>query len=381
MSAFIDTKQKNLQNAWQTISNWLARTLTNKDSFNAYIESVIQLFRPEWRIERQSAQVISSHTENKNIYTLTLKPCKSWNGFQAGQYILLSAEVNGRMLTRTFSISSAPRDFQETGFIEVTIRAQEHGSMTPWLRGNLKNGDYIYLSDAMGDFCLRSDHHKKVFIAGGSGVTPIRSILNEHRDDAWLKDAHLFFYLRNQDETFFKKDLERLKEKDLNLHLMYSDDIGFFSLEQLTTGLKSNDLASTEFYICGPGQMIELCSTTLTSESVSTANIHFEYFGKAPVKLALNSTNDGEFIHVDYLDSRKQVKFTSGTVSKTLLELAEDEGLRPVSGCRMGICHQCICKKKQGRVYNTKTQEYSDSGAEDIQLCLSIPVGDVELEL
>ena len=75
------------------------------------------------------------------------------------------------------------------------------------------------------------------------------------------------------------------------------------------------------------------------------------------------------------------MKFTSGTVKKTLLELAEEEGLTPVSGCRQGICHQCICKKKQGRVYNTKTQEYSDSGPEEIQLCLSVPVGTVELEL
>lgn len=383
MSAFIETqnKQHSLKNSISPLISFLARSLTNKESFSAYIESVIQLFKPEYRYQKLAAKVISTRIENSNIYTLTLKPDSGWSNFIPGQFVLLSSEINGRLLTRTFSISSAPRDFKETGFIDLTIRAQDKGSVTPWLRDNLKNGDYVYLSEAMGEFCLSSDHHKKVFIAGGSGITPIRSMLNEHRDAAWLKDSHLFFYLRNQDEVFFKEDLEKLKENGLTVHLMYSDDIGFFSLNQLTAGLASNTLNDADYYICGPGQMIELCASSLTDAGVSSSNVHFEYFGKTPVKVELGTHQDSDFIQVDYLDSRKQVRFTSGAVSKTLLELAEEEGLRPVSGCRMGICHQCVCKKKQGRVFNTKTQTYSDSGAEEIQLCLSVPVGNVELEL
>ncbi len=383
MSTFIVSKkaQSILQTMLKPLMAWFARSLTNKESFSAYIESLVQLLKPEWRYQKLAAEVISIRKENSNIYTLTLKPHRKWSHFKAGQFVLLSTEINGRLLTRTFSISSAPRDFQESGLIEVTIRTQDKGSVTPWLRDNLKHGDYVYLSDACGDFDLSSDHHRKIFIAGGSGITPIRSMLNEHRDSSWLNDAHLFFYLRNQDEVFFKEDIERLKVKGLNVHLMYSDDIGFFELEQLKSGIESDHLDSTDYYICGPGQMIELCSSSLEKAGVSTSNIHFEYFGKAPINIAIDTSEDNEFIQVDYLDSRKQVQFTSGSVSKTLLEMAEEEGLKPVSGCRMGICHQCTCKKKQGRVFNIKTQEYSDSGTEDIQLCLSVPVGNVELEL
>tara|TARA_R110002072_G_scaffold90500_8_gene202511 strand:- start:16261 stop:17424 length:1164 start_codon:yes stop_codon:yes gene_type:complete len=364
---------------------FLSRSLTNKESFAAYIESIIQLFKPEWRYQKLAAKVISSQRENTNIYTLTLKPDNKWPNFQPGQFILLSAEINGRMLTRTFSISSAPRDFQETGFIEVTIRAQDKGAMTPWLRDQLHPGDFVYLSEAMGDFCLSSEHHKKVFIAAGSGITPIRSMLNEHRNSAWLKDAHLFFYLRNHEDIFFIKDLNALQDKGLNLHMIFTKESGHFSIKQLEDKLNKQNpghsIKNLDYYICGPGTMIDSCTSLIASAGVSRSNIHTEYFGKAPVKLTPNTHDDSEFIQVDYLDSRKQVKFTSGIVKKTLLELAEEEGLKPVSGCRMGICHQCICKKKQGRVFNTKTQEYSDSGAENIQLCLSIPVGTVELEL
>lgn len=366
-------------------TGFLARSLTNKESFAAYLESLIQLFKPEWRFQKLAAKVISTKHENSNIYTLTLKPDNKWTNFLPGQFVLLTAEINGRMLTRTFSISSAPRDFQATGLIEVTIRAQDKGAVTPWLRDQLQPGNFVYLSEAMGDFCLKSDHHKKVFIAAGSGITPIRAMLNEHRDSVWLKDAHLFFYLREQKDRFFTKDLKTLQEQGLNVHMIFTEEAGHFSIAQLEQHLNkqssNSSIQDIDYYICGPGQMIESCTSLISSAGVNTANIHFEYFGKAPIKLEPNTSDHGDFIQVDYLDSRKQVKFNSGTVSKTLLELAEEEGLKPVSGCRQGICHQCICKKKQGRVYNTKTQEYSDSGPEEIQLCLSVPVGTVELEL
>lgn len=363
------------------VTHWLAKQLTNKDSFSAYMEQIIQLFRPEWRFNKAASQVVSIQHETKHIYTLTLKPHKKWKGFIAGQYIFLTVEVNGRTLTRPFSISSAPRDFAETGFIEVTIRAQDKGSVTPWMKESLKSGDTVYISEAMGEFCLTTSTQKRIFIAGGSGITPIRSMLNEARDTSWIKEAHLFFYFRNANEAFFDKDLNTLKSKGLNVHVLYSDEVGFFSLDQLKASISEETLQTAEYYICGPSPMIELCVASLEQASISQADIHFEYFGKAPSKQTLNTEELNEFIQVDYLDSRKQVRFSSGTVSKTLLELAEEEGLKPVSGCRMGICHQCICKKKQGRVFNTKTGEYSDTGAEDIQLCLSIPVGDVELEL
>jgi ferredoxin len=101
----------------------------------------------------------------------------------------------------------------------------------------------------------------------------------------------------------------------------------------------------------------------------------FEYFGAPPIEI----------------DAAEQgvVSFTrSGVVSaqpegeqKTLLEQAEAKGLNPVSGCRIGVCHQCICQKQSGVVVNTRTGETSDTGPGEVQLCVSVPVGDVVLDL
>ena len=67
--------------------------------------------------------------------------------------------------------------------------------------------------------------------------------------------------------------------------------------------------------------------------------------------------------------------------AQTLLDVAEQAGLKPVSGCRIGVCHQCICKKESGVVFNTKTGTYSDTGSEDIQLCISVAASDLILDL
>lgn len=67
--------------------------------------------------------------------------------------------------------------------------------------------------------------------------------------------------------------------------------------------------------------------------------------------------------------------------SGTLLEQAESAGLSPDFGCRMGICHTCTCRKAAGPVRNLLTGEVSDEEDEDIQLCVSVPAGDVALEL
>jgi ferredoxin-NADP reductase len=392
MSAYIENTAlpEKSANLHRKISSLLARTLTNKESFGAYFEPFIQLFKPEWRYQQISAKVISKRNDNHKIYTLTLKPDSKWKTFNAGQHVMLSVEIDGRFLTRTFSISSAPRDFERSGLIQISICELQNGAVTPWLKRELRAGDTVYLSQAQGEFCLNIQD-KKIFIAGGSGITPIRSMLKESKDQPWLKDAHLLFYQDTPEEAVFCEDLAELKQAGLNIHLFYSKMDGFISLAHLQKVLNLTHTPDEHFfqrseaYVCGPGQMIASSSELLKQAGLGEAFIHYEYFGRAPLsatsRTVLLENQADEFIQVDYLTSGKQVQFTSGTVAKTLLELAEEQGLKPVSGCRMGICHQCICKKKQGRVFNTKTGEVSDSGPEDIQLCLSVPLGSVELEL
>lgn len=360
-----------------------ARTLTNTGSFSIYIEPIIQLIKPKWKSSKISAKVTSVRHENSSIYTLTLRPNKSWKSFKAGQYVQLCAEKDGALITRTFSISSEPSAFKANGKIELTIRQQKNGLLTPWLHSNLKPGSTVYLSKASGDFTLTDNSANKLFIAAGSGITAIRPLLKEHKNAPWFKQAKLLFYVKNKSERLFSDDLEILEKYGLDYKFIYSDQEGRICQQHINNFC--HDITAREVYICGPSKMIETTNKLLQDQQVPKTNIHFEYFGPAPLildpidKIILEDEN--KFIQVDYLKSKKQVSFKPESTPQTLLDMAEKEGLKPVSGCRIGICHQCICKKKQGRVYNTKTKQFSDTGSEEIQLCLSVPVSHVELEL
>ena len=360
--------------------NLLAPTLTNMDSFGAYLEPIIQVFKPSWRHGVISAAVVATRKENQKVITLSLRPDAKWQTFEAGQFIQITVEKNGSLMTRTFSISSAPSHFEESKLIELSIRVLDDGLVTPWIAENLSAGDTVYLSQASGDFKLTSSRKPKLFIAGGSGITPIRSMLNENPGANWFKDSTLIFYVNNAEEMLFANEIENYEADGLNCHVVYSDEQGFISETHIRE--KCPGFENFESYVCGPPKMIEAALSILNEHVQNTADIHHEYFGTAPLSKADMDTDfDDEFIQVDYLTSNKQVQFNADGLPQTLLDIAEQEGLTPVSGCRIGVCHQCICKKKQGRVFNTKTKQYSDTGAEEIQLCLSVPVGHVELEL
>jgi len=357
-----------------------AKLLTNTKGFGVYIEPIIQLATPNWKTGITNAKITSVRHESTNIYTLVLKPNSKWRTFKAGQFIQLSAEINGSLITRTFSISSEPEYYKRSGKIELTIRSQDQGFFTPWLRTSAKPGNTVYLSQASGDFTLKSQKNKKLFIAAGSGITAIRPILKEYKNEYWLKDAQLLFYVKNKTECLFLEDLKFLESCGLTFQYIYSEESGRICQQHLDDFC--DNLSDREVYLCGPPKMIETTKNLLKDNQIPEHNIYFEYFGPPPLEPTdFLLDDDDTFIQVDYLTSQKQVSLKPDAKPKTLLDMAESVGLKPVSGCRIGVCHQCICKKKQGRVFNIKTKKYSESGSEEIQLCLSVPVGHVELEL
>ena len=121
----------------------------------------------------------------------------------------------------------------------------------------------------------------------------------------------------------------------------------------------------------------ELVRQVVSGEGVSADNIMFEYFGAAPIELDRADAKDA------YVSFEKGgvAAMSSAENPVSLLELAEQNGLKPLAGCRVGVCHQCKCTKKSGVVLNTLTGQYSDTGREDIQLCVSVPVNDVVLDV
>lgn len=379
---------------------WFRQSLTQHDTFLGYFQPLIQVIAPQWTTDAYRARVVAIRDEIPGMYSLILKPKTTlldryWPMFEAGQFIELLIEKEGRRLSRCFSISSSPAYYEKTGRIELSIRIQEKGRVTPWLYDQLSTGDVVNISRAQGEFLLppnfpndlvskshsadiSSAPQKYLFIAGGSGITPFRSMLQQQallNSSATPADIHLLYYSRDSQHIAFQQELEALQQAHRNITISFidSNSAGFICAQHLRT--YCSDYYQRDVFICGPSPMIQQARTVLQQLEVSSQKIHFEFFGAAP--LALEKSETG----VVLFQSSHKTSVTKEETISTLLEQAEREGVSAVSGCRIGVCHQCICKKKSGIVFNTRTQEYSDSGVEDIQLCISVAQGDVVLDL
>lgn len=352
----------------------LSMALVNNANIKSYAEPLIQPLFPLWSANDYRAKVKQVRSESQNCYTLVLKPTKKWPGFQPGQYVELQVIKDGARVSRCFSISSAPEQHTQFGTIELTIRAQDKGRITPWLKQALSESSTVGLTAAQGDFIIKDRSRPILMIAGGSGITPFRSYLLSHKNAGSTQQASLLYYARNQNEHLFNKELNSVNDgsKNVTTHLVSTAKTGHLSLKQLKK--KCPNFLDCDIYICGPNSMIVEVNKLLLNAKVNEKNIYIERFGPAPVDFSkLDKAGT-----VNFSQSRKSAELGSNT---NLLDLAENNAMQPESGCRMGICHKCSCRKKSGVVYNTLTDTYSDTGQEDIQLCVSVPVGEVTIEL
>ncbi|MDF1764458.1 MAG: FAD-binding oxidoreductase [Oleibacter sp.] len=356
---------------------WLAQSLTQENQISAYLEPLIQIVVPGWSTEGTRSKVIQVRSETADVYTLVIRPGKSWSGFKAGQYLEISAEQNGSRQTRFFSVSSSPAYFKRTGLIEMSIRVQAEGRVTPWLREAFASGGICSLSDAQGDFTLPVTQKPVLMIAGGSGITPFRSMINEMAATGDTRQVHLLFYVRDAANALFREEFEAIAAKHSNIKITYMNaaEVGSFSLQHLQDHCPT--FTEHRVMICGPTPMIQLVRDVVSNAGVAKDKIMFEYFGAAPLELDRSNVNDS---YVSF-ERGGVFAFSNADAPTTLLELAESRGLKPQSGCRVGVCHQCKCTKKSGVVYNTLTGQYSDTGKEEIQLCVTVAVNDVVLDV
>jgi len=362
---------------------WFSQAIVDHDSFAGYFQPFIQLLLPQWSTDAFRAEVIEVRDELSDMYSLVLKPGphfldKNWPDFKPGQYVELMVEKDGARTLRCFSISSSPDYFKRTGLIELSIRVQAQGRITPWLKSALSKGGIVNVSAPKGDFLL-SEELKQLpllFIAGGSGITPFRSMLQQlAREEFHNADIQLMYYSRCANHIAFEQELKNINKQlpNVTVHFIDSEQEGFIDAQHVRR--YCSDFSQRTAMICGPAPMIKLARRSLAELEVADDAVLFEYFGAPPIEIDAAEQGVVSFARSGVVSAQPEGE------QRTLLEQAEAEGLNPVSGCRIGVCHQCICQKQSGVVVNTRTGETSDTGPGEVQLCVSVPVGGVVLDL
>ena len=388
-----------------TSSTFSSNILQSAGAFQSYTNFLLNEFDPLFAANRMGAEVIDIIEETRQTRTLVLRPSIHWKGYTPGQYVPVEIDINGVRHRRHYSISSTPYEFKCANTIRITIKRVENGLVSNYLHEQLSIGDLIHIDAATGDFTLDSifinrqrtktslpklskkpSRKPLLFVAAGSGITPIMAMLEalaEHR--ALYKNQqtiHLIYFAKSKSEMIF---FDRLNHLAASLP-------GFFFLPHFTDTqgrvteqvLKEDcpNITKYQWYICGPQGFMDTVRNAASTLGIAKKDIKSEAFGTPSTTLALSDylnakDSNSALGRISFSASGKTIESKG---EQTLLELAESAGLKPKYGCRSGICHECKCSKTSGQVLNTLSGEIIPEAQQQIQACISVPIGDVSIE-
>ncbi len=322
-------------------------------------------------VSRVMAKVVSIADETSDIKRFVLQPNQHWTSFQAGQFVTVKVMIDGSFRERCYSLVSAPTD----RIIEIAVKRQPHGKVSNWMHDNLSVGDVIELGEVGGDFVLPATMSSKMLlIAGGSGVTPIYSVLVEALTRQANLDVTVMYYANTDKDLAFGHEMVELAVKHPSLKLHYalasSGDAGRFSTQQLSAVCA--DYTDRTTYICGPQGLMGAVSKVWAEKGISQ-QLTQEVFGFARI----NSDVAANEMQIT-LRRSQQVMLNS---KASLLESAEAAGARPVYGCRMGMCKTCSCTKVSGVVRDLVTGAIDDQPNTQIRICVTEPLSAVVLDI
>jgi ferredoxin-NADP reductase len=327
------------------------------------VDRYTELVAPTWTSSEARAKVVTVRRSTPRSVTLTLQPNAAFPGFRAGQHVNLTVDVDGRRRTRCYS----PANAEGQRLIELTVGLHDGGLVSTHLYCHARPGMVVGLANVGGDFVLPAIRPRRILlISGGSGITPVMSMLRTLKSEGYDGEIAFIHYARSRAEACYRDELASVSSvRVLHGYTRSPESVdlrGYFNAEHLKAAMPSPDAV----YVCGPPALVaavrEHCGNAI-SESFMP-----------PVPAVPADPSGG------------RVAFTGAGVEvaddgRPLLEQAETAGLQPVSGCRMGICHSCTCRKTRGAVRNLITGAVSTADDEDVQICVSVPVGDVELAL
>ena len=323
---------------------------------------------------------------------------KAIPSFEPGQYLTFELRLpDGSKCTRCYSLSDGS---QHNDYYRVSIKRVAAPTATPeappgvasnYFHDFVQTGDLLDVKAPSGNFYLDLTRRRPIVLIGaGVGITPVLSMLNSITHYGLKNDVWFFYGVRNSDEHIMRDHLVALARENerLKLNICYSDPLeadeknrDYDFDERVTADLLSRVLPNNnfEFFICGPPPMMESLTQDLRSWGVPDGHVHFEAFGPASVRTAIQDQSEQptSTFEITFDRSGRTVQWDGGQTS--ILELAEQSKIAMDAGCRAGSCGTCITAVKSGRVdYLCSPSGQIDSGT--CLPCVAIPTSDVVLD-
>ncbi len=304
-----------------------------------------------------------------------------------GQFLTFSLPVGGRTVRRNYTIASTPT---RAGHCEVTIKREEQGLFSRHMHEMVKVGDLVSITAPSGRFTFAgADTRPIALLAAGVGITPLMSILRYLTDQHWAGQVYLVYSNKTERDIIFREEIERLQRQFPNIHVVLTltradGAVWDGHLGRIDAGLIQRvipDVSNTQFYLCGPTEMLTGTRGILRDLGVDEVNIRTESFGSPRLVSAGKglSLTMGENFTVTFVRSNKVAMATGG---RPILEVAEALGVVVDSECRSGICGRCKCHLIAGSVKMETQDALNDDDRQNntILLCQARPLEDVTVE-
>jgi stearoyl-CoA 9-desaturase NADPH oxidoreductase len=351
----------------------LARALVDPGAFDFWASRL----HPTWSWDRPLAQIVARQPESSDACTLLLQPNRHWQGFRPGQHLNLGAEIDGTLVTRSYSLSDAPR---ADGRIAITVKEIPGGKLSQHLCHTAKPGDVLTLGPAFGDMVLpETPEGAWLFLAAGSGITPMMSMIRTQAALGMPMPIVLAYWARSRAELCFVEELRSLAARQptfrVGLALTRELDASEFHHGRIDAAMLSAfapDLHQRRVFACGPSGFVAAARHLTAGRAIA-----FQAEAFTPVQRIDADADDGD-VRITLAASGRTLDVSRGESLLTALEVA---GLKPASGCRMGICNTCACAKREGSTRHLQTGALEHEPVSALRLCVNSAYSDLTLDL
>jgi ferredoxin-NADP reductase len=316
------------------------------------------------------ARVVGLRRETADTTTLLLRTGPVRERHRPGQFVGIGIRIDGVWHWRTYSVTSRPGD----PLLAVTVTALPGGTVSGALAHGAPIGTLLRIGPPAGEFVLPEPVPEKLlFLAAGSGITPIMGMLRElaaTRPEA-LDGAVLVHCDRTPADMVFGLELRALAASTgLRFVERHTALEGRLTPDTLTDVVP--DWAARQAWACGPAGLLDALTEHWARAGDPDA-LHVERF-VPPATVSAAATGG----RVRFTTSRIETDAGPGT---PLMVAGEAAGALLPNGCRMGICHTCVGRLRSGAVRDLHTGDLHDTPGEPVRTCVSGAAGDVEIEL
>lgn len=346
------------------------RSLAHRITTPLLPDDYMKLANPLWSARELRGRILQVRRETHDSATLVIKPGWGFSfDYEPGQYMGIGLLVDGRWRWRSYSLTSSPVKRDRT--VTITVKAMPEGFLSAHLVGGVKQGTIVRLAAPQGNFVLPDPAPPAVlFITGGSGITPVMSMLRTLVRRDQITDVIHLHSAPTADDVMFSAELAQLARDHpgYRLQVRTTRSQGRLDLSRLDTEVP--DWRDRQTWACGPEAMLNAAERAWTAAGVGD-RLHLERFA---VSRAAPAGVGGT---VTFAKSGKSADADAAT---SLMDAGERAGVQMPFGCRMGICQSCVVGLVEGHVRDLRTGVEHEPGTR-VQTCISAASGDCTLDV